>query len=251
MSNSRSLLQPLGCNKNILADLNADDNRRAPALDIGQQAPSEMLEDAALIQSLQSGGEESFDILFARYWKLVFAIAWKILRQRSEAEDIVQDVFLAIYQRSDRYDPCRASVRTWIGQFAYYKALVKRKALHATSATNLDELKEFESGLLRFGASDGVLERATFVDQCLAVLSPRQRRTLELVHFDGYTLTEVATILKQSLANTRNHYYRGLNALRIQLQAPRIACQQNESQLTAALSEPGSEPLILGRTCRP
>lgn len=251
MSNSRSLLHPLGCSESSLEALDAAASVGSPPLELARQEASERLEDAALIQAMQSGCEVSFDKLFARYWKLVFAIAWKILRLRSEAEDIVQEVFLAIYQRSDQYDPCRASVRTWIAQFAYYKALLRRRSLHAAAAANLDELKDFELGLSRFGQVDGVLERATFVEQCLAVLGPRQRRILELVHFDGYTLTEAATILEQSLANTRNLYYRGLNALRMQMQGPHLAAARDESQIPVALPEKGSEPLILGRTCRP
>jgi RNA polymerase sigma-70 factor, ECF subfamily len=200
-------------------------------------------DDADLILSLQSGCEKSFDALFAKYWKLVFAIAWKILRQRSEAEDIVQDVFLTIYLQSDRYDPSRGSVRTWIAQFAYFKALVRRRFLQTVEMTNLDELKEFESGLLRFGSAEGVLERAAFVEECLGALKPRQRRTVELVHFDGYTLLETATILKQSLANTRNLYYRGINSLRAQLLAAHAG-----SAPAGTLSDVAAESFILGRT---
>lgn len=251
MSNSRLLLHPLDCSNKILAGLDAADSPPASTLDTDQQDLCEALEDAVLIQSLQGGSEQSFNILFARYWKLVFAIAWKTLRQRSEAEDIVQEVFLTIYQHSDRYDPSRASVRTWIAQFAYFKALAKRKTLRAAAAANFDELKEFELGVLRFGRADGVLERAAFVEQCLGMLNPRQRRTLELIHFDGYTLTETATILKQSLANTRNLYYRGMSTLRALLQNPQKLSEGNKAQFTAALSEPDTEPLLLGRSCRP
>lgn len=251
MSNSRLLLHPLGCSNKIAAGLDAADSLRTPTLGVDQQDPCETLEDAALIRSLQGGCEQSFEILFTRYWKLVFAIAWKTLRQRNEAEDVVQDVFFTIYQRSDRYDPSRASVRTWIAQFAHFKALARRKALHAATATDLDELEKFESGLLRFGCPDGVLERAAFVEQCLGMLNPRQRRTLELVHFDGYTLTEAASILKQSLANTRNLYYRGMNTLRSLLQNPHRPPQRNEAPLSPALPEANTESLIVGRSCRP
>lgn len=251
MSDPRPLLHPLGYSNKILAGLDAADSPPTPTLDIGRQDPCEMMEDAALIRSLQGGCEQSFEILFTRYWKLVFAIAWKTLRQRSEAEDIVQDVFFTVYQRSDRYDPSRASVRTWIAQFAYFKALARRKALRAAAAGNLDELKEFESGLSRFGRAEGVLERAAFVEQCLNILNPRQRRTLELVHFDGYSLAEAAMILKQSLANTRNLYYRGMNTVRALLQNPQKPSERNEPQLSAALPEPNTESLILGRSCRP
>jgi len=214
--------------------------------DASQLNRCEMADDAALIRSLQSGCEESFDVLFARYWKLVFAIAWKILRQRNEAEDIVQEVFLAIYLQRDRYESSRGSVKTWIVQFAHFKALMKRRYIQSRELVNLDEFSEFESGLSRFAAFQGVLERATYVEECLAVLNPRQRRTIELVHFDGYTLQETAAVLKQSLANTRNIYYRGMKALRMQLMETHAHPGKSERDLTGTISEAVAKSLILG-----
>jgi len=177
----------------------------------------EGFDDAELMRAVQSGCDRSFDLLFARYWKLVFAIASRILRQRTEAEDVVQDVFLAIYLHRGKYDATRGSVRTWIAQFAYFKALVRRRSINVSDANDMEAIKEFEAGLLRFGKADGVLERAALVQQCLALINPRQRRTVELVHFDGYTLSEAAEILNQSLANTRNLYYRGIHSMRTHL----------------------------------
>jgi len=174
------------------------------------------LDDAELLSSMRAGSESSFDELFSRYWKLVFAIAWNITRQRSEAEEVVQDVFLTIYMRSGEYDATRASVRTWIAQFAHFKSLVRRRSLQISLAS-LEDLKEFQSGLAGFTSETGGMERAAFVGECLSTLEPRQRRAVELVHFDGYTLLETAAILKQSLSNTRNLYYRGMSALRAKL----------------------------------
>ncbi len=203
-------------------------------------------DDLVLIQSLQDGCEKCFDALFARYWKLVFTIAWKILRERTDAEDIVQEVFLTIYLQRDRYESSRGSVKTWISQFAHFKALMKRRYIQSRELVNLDEFSEFESGLLRFSASQGVLERAAFVEECLSVLNPRQRRTVELVHFDGYTLLETAAVLKQSLANTRNIYYRGMKALRLQLLATRVHPGRNERDLAAGITESAAKSLVLG-----
>jgi RNA polymerase sigma-70 factor (ECF subfamily) len=207
----------------------------------------DLADDVVLIQSLQDGCDKCFEILFARYWKLVFTIAWKILRQRTDAEDLVQEVFLTIFLQRNSYDSTRGSVKTWIAQFAHFKALIKRRYIQTRELTNLDELSEFESGMLRFGASQGVLERAAFVEECLAVLNPRQRRTVELIHFDGYTLVETAALLKQSLANTRNIYYRGLKALRLQLLASRaLPAKEDERRPARNVSEVAAKSLILG-----
>ena len=207
---------------------------------------SDFADDLELIQALQDGCEKCFDVLFARYWRLVFTIAWKILRERTDAEDIVQEVFLTLYLQRDRYESSRGSVKTWIAQFAHFKALMKRRYIQTRELVDLDELSEFESGLLRFAASQGVLERAAFVEECLAVLNPRQRRTIELVHFDGYTLLETAAVLKQSLANTRNIYYRGMKALRLQLLSTRAHLGKDERDPAGSISEAAAQTLILG-----
>jgi RNA polymerase sigma-70 factor (ECF subfamily) len=207
---------------------------------------SDFADDLVLIRALQDGCEKCFDVLFARYWKLVFTIAWKILRERTDAEDIVQEVFLTMYLQRDRYESSRGSVKTWIAQFAHFKALMKRRYIQTRELVNLDEFSEFESGLMRFTASQGVLERAAFVEECLAGLNPRQRRTIELVHFDGYTLMETAVVLKQSLANTRNIYYRGMKALRSQLLSARSHAGKNETTAAGEIPEAAAESLAIG-----
>jgi RNA polymerase sigma-70 factor, ECF subfamily len=203
-------------------------------------------DDLALLQAFQEGCKGCFEALFARYWKLVFTIAWKILRQRNDAEDIVQEVFLTIYLQSDRYDASRGSVKAWIAQYAHFKALLRRRHLQGREQRNLDELAGVDSGLRQFQIAQGTLEQATFIKECLAALNPRQRRTVELVHVDGYTLLETAAVLKQSLANTRNLYYRGMKTLRSQMSPSRSLGQMEVASGNRAQSGARPEALAFG-----
>jgi DNA-directed RNA polymerase specialized sigma24 family protein len=57
-------------------------------------------------------------------------------------------------------------------------------------------------------------EWARFVEAGIASLNPKQRKVMELVHFQGYTLQETSEIVRETVSNTRNYYYRGLKALR-------------------------------------
>lgn len=174
-------------------------------------------DDTQLIACLQSGCTDCFALLFRRYCRLVFSIAYRILREKSEAEDIVQEVFMTIFLHRNPYESTRGSVPTWIAQFAHFKALQRRRRLASHSAVQFEEFSKFEQFASRPGGGGSILERAAVVEEALGVLNPRQRRTIELVHFDGYTLAETAEILQESLANTRNHYYRGLKMLRQRL----------------------------------
>jgi RNA polymerase sigma-70 factor (ECF subfamily) len=204
--------------------------------------------DAELIRSAQLGCTECFSILFLRYSKLVLTIAWKVLRQLSEVEDLVQEVFLAIFLKVDTYDPARGSVKTWIAQMAYFKALIRRRNLYTRRLTslevipNLEEMLSFEQNTKFACGALCAVDRARLVEQTLAFLNPRQRRTIELIHFDGYTLREAAGVLKESLANTRNQYYRGMKSLRTLLRFPqavgKIAGVASQVSITAEASDP-------------
>ncbi len=175
--------------------------------------PVACLVDAELIECMKAGCSDCFSVFFHRYCKLAFTVAFRILRQPSEAENVVQEVFLTVFQQSNPYDPERASVQAWIAQFAHFKALQHRRRLNSREYVQLEEWVAFEQSSRQI-SHQSAPERAVLVEQCLLTVNARQRRTIRLVHFEGYTLTETAKILNETLANTRNHYYRGLKLLR-------------------------------------
>lgn len=163
------------------------------------------------------GCQDCFAALFQRYCRSVFSVSFRILRDRPEAEDLLQEVFLAIYQQREKYDASRGSVKTWILQFAYFKSLLRRRYLRIRNFYTQEELSEshefrrrMPSELMGLSAA----EWARFVERGIAALNPKQRQVMELVHFEGYTLQETSEIVRETLSNTRNYYYRGLKALR-------------------------------------
>lgn len=180
----------------------------------------EHLEPAAdedLLRNIRQGCSDCFALLFHRYCRQVFSVSFRILRDKAETEDILQDVFLSIYLQQERYDPVRGSIRTWILQFAYFKALLRRRYLNIRNFYNQEEQSEGRE-IRRTQSSDllgmSSAEWARYVETGIGTLGIRQRRVIELVHFEGYTLQEAAEILRESLANTRNLYYRGLKELK-------------------------------------
>jgi len=200
----------------------------------------EPLADDELLRNIGQGCTECFALLFHRYYRQVFSVASRILRDRAETEDILQEVFLSIYLQWQRFDAKRGSVRTWILQFAYFKALLRRRYLNIRNVYKQEEVSEATNiqgtrSSDRLGMSS--TEWAQYVEGGLATLTSKHRRVIELVHFDGYTLQEVSEILRETLANTRNHYYRGLKALRSALQ---IRAELKEAKETASLAKKGA-----------
>jgi RNA polymerase sigma-70 factor (ECF subfamily) len=174
------------------------------------------LTDDDLLRNIVQGCTDCFALLFHRYCRQVFSVSLRIIRDKAEAEDILQEVFLSIYQQQERYDPSRGGIRTWILQFAYFKSLLRRRYLRIRHFYNDEELSEARergsepSGLMGMSSA----EWARYVETGIATLGIKQRRVIELVHFEGNTLQEASEILRESLANTRNLYYRGLKELK-------------------------------------
>ena len=88
-----------------------------------------LLTDEALVHNVAHGCEDCFELLFLRFFRAVLNLAYKIIHDRSEAEDVVQELFLAIHEQRERFDPSVGSARTWVLQFGYYKALKRRRYL--------------------------------------------------------------------------------------------------------------------------
>lgn len=174
------------------------------------------LADDVLLRNIGQGCTDCFALLFHRYCRQVFSVSFRIIRDKAESEDVLQEVFLAIYLQRERYDPSRGSMRTWILQFAYFKSLLRRRYLRIRHFYDVEEVSESRELRGDEGSNLGGMnagEWARYVETGIAALGVKQRRVIEMVHFEGYTLQEASEVLRESLANTRNLYYRGLKGL--------------------------------------
>lgn len=184
---------------------------------MSEHAHTEPLPDDELLSNIKQGCSPCFETLFHRYCRQVYSVAFRIIRDRAETEEIVQEVFLSVFLEQERFDPTRGTMRTWILQFAYFKALLRRRYLNVRNFYKQEEISE-TTEIRRNQPTQTLgltsIEWARYVESGIAILNPKQRHVIELVHFEGYTLQEAADNSRESLANTRNYYYRGLKVLR-------------------------------------
>lgn len=85
--------------------------------------------DESLVSLLQSGNLEAWGTLFSRYAGLIQVLAWRILRDNNEADDLVQDMFLFLQRKSMLFDNSKGSARSWIIQMTYHRAIERRRYL--------------------------------------------------------------------------------------------------------------------------
>jgi RNA polymerase sigma-70 factor (ECF subfamily) len=172
---------------------------------------------------ISEGSREALAVLFRRYARLVRTVAMRILRDDSEADDLVQDVFLFVHRNCSIFDSSRAAVRSWIVQMTYHRAIDRRRYLnsrHFYTRLDLDGVADLLAPRWQSREDDawlGSLVGNTTIQGLLDTLTEDQRNTLSLHFYEGYTFAEIAAKLDQSLGNTRNHYYRGLEKLRKQM----------------------------------
>jgi RNA polymerase sigma-70 factor (ECF subfamily) len=181
------------------------------------------ISDEALMIRICDGSREALAILFRRYARLVRTVAMRILRDDSEADDLLQEVFLFVHRNCSIFDSSRAAVRSWIVQMTYHRAIDRRRYLnsrHFYTRLDLDgvaDLLDPRSADTQDDDPFRSLVGNTTLQALLATLTEDQRSTLSLHFFEGYTFDQIAVKLNQSLGNIRNHYYRGLDKLRKQI----------------------------------
>src|SRR5665213_766622 len=86
--------------------------------------------DEQLFAGLKGSSREALGELFRRYSRLVFSIALRILRNVAEADDVVQEVFLFVYQRAALFDERKGGAKAWLVQVTYHRSLDRKEYLY-------------------------------------------------------------------------------------------------------------------------
>ena len=186
--------------------------------------------DESLIAQVCEGSAEALAGLFRRYARTVRGVAYRVLQNASEADDLLQDIFLLVHRLCSTFDCAKGSARFWILQMTYRRAISRRRYLtsrHFYTRLELDDAaNHFGDGCAKSGRREDLmnetLDRREALQSWFAELSESQRETLHLFFFEGYTFEEIAAKTGQTIGNARNHYYRGLQKLRKQISAGKL-----------------------------
>jgi RNA polymerase sigma-70 factor (ECF subfamily) len=181
------------------------------------QIRQRFLPDKALAENLQSGDAEALTVLFERHGPRLLGVARRILRNDAEAEDAVQQIFLDVFRSIQQFDPGKGAFKNWLFMFGYQRILNCRRSLTANRFFDTDQFDERVPGLTReaeHSLSFSLAEAAILIEQVLSSLHPRQRRTIELVYYEGFTAEEISVRTGETVRVVRHNLYRGLEKLR-------------------------------------
>jgi RNA polymerase sigma-70 factor (ECF subfamily) len=172
--------------------------------------------DQASLARIARGDQLAFAELYDRHARLVFSLALRILQDRADAEDVVQEVFAQVWTQAGRYDASRGAVAAWMLVLTRSRAIDRLRARRARpeaaaesgTAENVVDLSATQDLELLSAEQVDRLQRA------LKELPEAQRTALELAYYEGLTHAEVAARLAEPLGTVKTRIRQAVIKLR-------------------------------------
>jgi RNA polymerase sigma-70 factor (ECF subfamily) len=170
--------------------------------------------DAALVVAIGRWRQDALAEAYRRHAGSVFALASRVLSDRAMAEEVVQEIFLRLWDSPDRFDPDRGSLRSFLLAQCHGRSVdIVRSEQSRRRREEKDLLQRAEAGYdLEHEVAD--LALAEQVQEALGVLPVDERRAIELAYFGGHTDREVAVMLGQPEGTIKSRIRSGLRRLR-------------------------------------
>lgn len=158
--------------------------------------------DAALVRDIAAGREQALLEAIAEHGGLLIGLARRMVKSDQLAEEIAQDVFVTLWQQADRFDPTRASLRTYLCAMTRNKAIDAIRKEESRRRTTEDVLRDAEVHAVDPGVD---VEGTMYLEWVLGKLTRLQREAVTLAYFGGRTYKEVAEELRipEGTAKTR------------------------------------------------
>ncbi|HVT64321.1 MAG TPA: sigma-70 family RNA polymerase sigma factor [Mycobacteriales bacterium] len=189
---------------------------------------AEAQEDAVLLQEVSRGSESALEAIYNRYGPACYRLARRILADAHLAEDVTQQVFLALWQGSG-YDPRRGALSTWLLGVTHHKAVDLVRREERRRAERLSPAQA-EIAATMPGPDDVAWEslRAMQARAALRELSGDHREVLLLAYYGGFTQTEIAEMTGLPLGTVKSRTLHAMRRLRETL-APSLGTEGDET----------------------
>ena len=176
------------------------------------------LDDEELLLAICDGSELAMDILYQRYYKYAYALAYRIVRDSTTAEDIVQVAFLSVWRKAASYQEQQGSVRIWLQAIVHHRAIDKVRASAPRDARwiplQIENEQDPPSEQPEVWEEAWRREQALLIRSALAQLPPEQRQVIELGYFGGYTHAEIAERWNIPLGTVKGRMRLGLQKMK-------------------------------------
>lgn len=173
---------------------------------------------AVLLAQVATGDEAAFARLYDLLSSRVFGLIVRVLVDRAQSEEVLQEVFLEVWQSADRFAPNKGQGRAWVLTIAHRRAVDRVRAAQASAD------RDVRVGLRDLDVPhDGVAEQAELriegrrIARAVATLPDVQREAIALAYFGGYSQSEIAALVGAPLGTIKTRMRDGLSRLRTEL----------------------------------
>jgi len=177
------------------------------------------LNDTELIELIVRERTDALGVLYDRYGKLIYSIAYRIVGDTATAEEVTLDVFQRVWERAASYSASRASVSTWLSSMAHHRGIDQLRRANSRPTEVNAEAPEMELPLSSDeedspeGMTEIALERER-VRAALQQIPKEQREVLLLAYFEGLTQREIVDRLGEPLGTVKTRLRLGMQKLR-------------------------------------
>lgn len=176
--------------------------------------PATSAELAQLLERVGNGDREAFAEVYSATAMKLFGIVSRILRRRELAEEVLQDVYLRIWERASDFDSARASPITWMATIARNRALdeIRRRQLNYVPVG--EDILELPDPAKLASEQVELSEDLQRLEQCLGELDPDRRDAIRLAYLDGLSRNDLATRFSVPVGTVKTWLHRGLKQLK-------------------------------------
>lgn len=172
-----------------------------------------------LLPAIAAGDSEAFETLYDRYASTLFGLLLRILHNREDAQEVLQETFTQIWNRASMFDRKRGSELAWVLSIARSRGIDRLRSRKIRSERETEagqELSVTKGEYETRGGIDSAIasEARTVVKAALQALPDAQRRALELAYFEGMSQSEIAAALNEPLGTIKTRMQLGMRKLR-------------------------------------
>jgi RNA polymerase sigma-70 factor, ECF subfamily len=171
--------------------------------------------DEEVVALLAGGDPQAIEMLYERYGRLAYSLAFRVLGDGAAAEDVVQEAFLSVWRRSSTFEAARGSLRTWLCSIVHHRALDRLRGRSGRARFDL----ALDHATTQPAVSDTweVVAESLERDQirtALGDLPAEQRQTIELAYYGGYSQSEISDLMRVPLGTVKGRTRMALRKLR-------------------------------------
>lgn len=170
--------------------------------------------DTELIAKISVRDRIAFDFFYDRYASVLFSFCFRILKEKEEAEDVLQEVFIQIWRDAPRFDATRGSVRSWLFTIARSRALDRYRSRKIAQNRLQEETSEAINGISSQEDLQSTRIRSHYVAKALKKLTRKQRMVLEMMYYEGLTQEEISERLDEPVGTIKSRLRSALMTLR-------------------------------------